>query len=153
MKTYIAVAAIVALLSVTPFRTTDISKLAPVEVVWLAEENGQILLMTDTEDVGRGADVMEALSDMRATSTGTIFLDTADYLIVEVGAEKFLDQVADILRPSCMLCQANQMPDLGEAADFFSVHKWDVTLRQWQNERIALPVFIEEERGFVWNAS
>lgn len=153
MKTYIAVAAIVALLSVTPFQATDISKLAPVEVVWLAEENGQILLVTDTEDVGRGANVMEALSDMKATAIGTIFLDTADYLIVETGAEKFLDQVADNLRPSCMLCQANQMPDLEEAADFFSVHKWDVTLRQWQNERMVLPVFIEEERRFVWDAS
>ena len=153
MKTYIAVVAILALLSVTPFQATDISKLAPVEVVWLAEENGQILLVTDTEDVGRGANVMEVLSDMKSTATGTIFLDTADYLIVEVGAEKFLDQVADILRPSCMLCQANQMPDLEEAADFFSVHKWDVTLRQWQNERIALPMFIEEERRFVWDVS
>ena len=153
MKMYIVVAAIVALLSVTPFKATDISKLAPVEVVWLAEEAGQILLVTDTEDVGRGADVMEALSNMRATSTGTIFLDTADYLIVETGAEKFLDQVAAVLRPSCMLCQANQMPNLKETAEFFSVHKWDVTLRQWQNERTELPLFIEEERRFVWDAS
>ena len=153
MKTYIAVAAIVALLIATPFRTTDISKLAPVEVVWLAEEDGQVLLVTDTEDVGRGADVMEALSNMKSTATGTIFLDTADYLIVEIGAEKFLNQVADVLRPSCMLCRVDQMPNLKEATAFFSVHKWDVTLRQWQNDRTELPLFIEEERRFAWDAS
>ena len=153
MKTYIAVAAIVALLCVTPFQSADISKLAPVEVVWLAEEDGQILLVTDTEDMGRGADVMEALSDMKATATGTIFLDTADYLIVEVGAEKFLDQAADVLRPSCMLCRADQMPDLKETAAFFSVHKWGVTLLQWQNNRTELPLFIEKERRFAWNES
>ena len=151
MKTYIAVVAIVALLIVTPFRGSDIAKLAPVEVVWLAEEEGQVLLVTDTDDIGRGADVMEALSDMRATSTGTIFLDTADYLIVESGAEKFLEQVAVVLRPSCMLCRAGQMPNLKEAAGFFSVHQWDVTLRQWQNERRELPLFIEEERRFTWD--
>ena len=153
MKLYIVVAVIVTLLSITPFRGTDIAKLAPAEVVWLAEEDGQVILMTDTEDVGRGVDVLEALADMKATATGTIFLDTADYLIVEKGSEKFLDQVADELRPSCMLCRANQMPDLKEAVTFFAVHKWDVTLRQWQNDRMSLPLFMEEERRFVWDES
>lgn len=153
MKFYIAVAAIVALLSITPFQGSDIARLAPVEVVWLAEEDGQVILMTDTEDVGRGADVLEALADMKATATGTIFLDTADYLIVEKDGEKYLDQVADVLRPSCMLCRATQMPDLKEAVAFFAVHKWNVTLRQWQNDRMSLPLFMEEERRFVWDES
>lgn len=141
----------VILLSASPFRGTDISKLAPVEVVWLAEERGQVLLMTDTEDVGKGADVWEALSDMKATAKGTIFLDTADYLIVETGAEEFLNQITDVLRPSCMVCRAKQVPDLKETAEFFSVHEPGVTLRQWQNDQMELPLLKEEERSFVWD--
>lgn len=139
------------LLSTIPFRGTDIAKLAPVEVVWLAEEGGQVLLMTDTEDVGKGADVTEALADMKASAKGTIFLDTADYLIVETGAEKFLNQITDVLRPSCMACRAKQIPDLKEAAAFFSVHEPDITLRQWQNDQMELPLLKEEERSFVWD--
>ena len=141
----------VILLSASPFRGTDISKLAPVEVVWMAEDGGQVLLMTDTGDAGRGADVREALADMKAAAKGTIFLDTADYLIVETGAEEFLDQIADVLRPSCMVCQAKQVPDLKEAAEFFSAHEPGVTLRQWQNDRMELPLLKEEERGLLWD--
>ncbi len=139
------------LLSASPFRGTDISKLVPVEVVWLAEDGGQVFLMTDTGDSGRGADVREALSDMKATAKGTIFLDTADYLIVEQDAEKFLNQITDVLRPSCMLCRAKHMPDLKEAAAFFSAHEPGVTLRQWRNDRKELPLLKEEERRFSWD--
>ena len=141
----------VILLSASPFRGTDISKLAPVEVVWLAEEDGQVLLMTDTEDVGKGTDVREALSDMKAAAKGTIFLDTADYLIVETGTEEFLNQITDVLRPSCMVCRAKQVPDLKEAAEFFSAHEPGITLRQWQNDQMELPLLKEEERSFVWD--
>lgn len=150
MKRWILYIAVVLLLTV-PFRGTDISKLAPVEVVWLAEESGQVLLMTDTGDTGKGADVQEALSDMKAAAKGTIFLDTADYLILQIGTEKFLNQVTDVLRPSCMVCRAKQVPDLKEAAAFFFAHEPGVTLRQWQNDQMELPLLREEGRGFLWN--
>lgn len=150
MKRWILYIALV-LLSAIPFQGTDISKLAPVEVVWLAEEDGQVLLMTDTEDVGQGADVAEALSDMKAAAKGTIFLDTADYLIVENGAEGFLNQITDVLRPSCMVCRTKQVPDLKEAAEFLLAHEPDVTLRQWQNDGRELPLLKEAERSFVWD--
>lgn len=151
MKRWILYIATAALLSATSFRGTDIAKLAPVEVVWLAEEDGQVLLMTDTEDVGRGADVQEALAEMKAAALGTVFLDTADYLIVETGAEKFLNQIAAALRPSCMVCRAKQVPDLKKAAEFLSAHEPDVTLRQWQNDGTELPLLEEEERSFAWD--
>ena len=142
----------VILLSASPFRGTDISKLAPVEVVWLAEEDGQVLLVTDTGDWGRGKDVREALSDMKAAAKGTIFLDTADYLIVQKDAEVFLDQIAEILRPSCMLCYAMRMPDLKAAGAFFDAHEPSVTLRQWRNEQTELPLLKEEGR-LMWDES
>ena len=151
MKRWVLYIAAVALLSTTSFRGTDIAKLAPVEVVWLAEEDGQVLLMTDTEDTGKGADVREALTDMKAAALGTVFLDTADYLIVETGAEKFLEQIAEVLRPSCMVCRAKQVPDLKKAAEFLSIHEPNVTLRQWQNDGRELPLLKEEKRSFVWN--
>lgn len=139
------------LLSASPFRGTDIAQLAPVEVVWLAEDDDQVFLMTDTGDWGRGKDVREALSALKASSPGTVFLDTADYLIVETNAEEFLNQVADILRPSCMLCRAGSMPDLQEAAAFLIAHESGVTLRQWQEERMKLPLLKEEERRLSWD--
>lgn len=152
MKRWILYIAVVLLLTI-PFRGTDISRLTPVEVVWLAEESGQVLLMTDTGDTGRGADVREALSDMKAAAKGTIFLDTADYLILEIGSEKFLNQITDVLRPSCMVCRAKQVPDLKEAAAFFSAHEPGVTLRLWQNDQRELPLLREEGKGLLWDES
>jgi len=43
------------------------------------------------------------------------------------------------------------VPDLKKAAQFLSVHEPDVTLRQWQNDSVKLPVLKEEERSFVWD--
>lgn len=152
MKRWIVYIAVVILFATTPFRGTDIAKLAPVEVVWLTEKGGQVYLETDTGDTGRGANVREALEDMKAAAPGSIFLETADYLIVEQGREVLLEQTYDVLRPSCMVCTAEKMPDMEAVAAFLAAHEPQTTLRQWQVESQRLSVLKEQEGRFEWIA-
>ncbi len=150
---YAVVFAAVSAMGALPFHGTDIGELAPVETVWLSEKNGQVLLNTDTGDFGRGEDARSALEDMKSAAPGTVFLETADYLVVQSGQEHLLSQMYEILRPSCMVCRAEKMPDLEVATAFLSVHEPEVTLRRWRNDRENLPVLTEESGRYVWRES
>lgn len=153
MKRWLVYILALVLLAAFPFSGTDVGKLAPVEVVWLAEQNGQIYLQTDTGDVGRGEDVRSALQNMTATAYGTIFLDTADYLIVKHGQEELLQQVYDVLRPSCMVCSAAKMPDMESVASFLAAHEPPVTLRLHRIGQNELPMLAGQEGRYEWIAS
>ena len=133
------------------FRGTDIAKLAPVEVVWLSERDGQVSLKTDMGDFGVGEDMQAALEDMKASASGTVFLDTADYLIVEQGREELLEQAYTFLRPSCMICVAEKMPDLEVAAEYLSAHEPELTLREYRVDKGEIPELVEQEGRFAWN--
>ena len=150
MKRWLVYLAVLVLCGTSANRGTDIGELAPVEVVWLTENAGQVCLKTDTGDIGRGEDVPSALCNMKATASGNILLETADYLIVELGKEDLLSQVYDLLRPSCKVCVARSMPDLEKVAVFFTAHEPEVTLRQYQVEQSILPVLGEQEGRFAW---
>ena len=123
-----------------PFQGTDVAKLAPVESVWLSSIDDMVYMETDTGDVGIGKDVPAALEDMKKKAYGTIFIETADYLIVEQGKEELLNQTFSVFRPSCMVCVSVEKPDLVSIAAFLSTHESNVTLRLLQAERTALPV-------------
>lgn len=147
---YIVGFAAVSIFGVSPFHGTDIAQLAPVEVVWLTESGGRVYLETDTGDMGWGENVQAALMDMKAVAPGSVFLETADYLIVQKGSEALLEQVYNVLRPSCMVCVAEKMPDMEAAAAFFAAHEPEVTLRQQQNGIMDLRELKEQNGRFEW---
>ena len=141
-----------AIFGTTSSHGTDIAKLAPVGVVWLSHSDEEVRLETDTGDMGGGENVKAALNDMKETTSGTIFLDTADYLIVEQGSEALLEQVYSLLRPSCMICVAEKMPDLESVGEYLSAHEPELTLRQYRVEKGNIPELVELDGRFALNA-
>ena len=141
---------IVILLSSTSFRGTDIAKLAPVEVVWLSENDGEVYLETDTGDSGKGENVHAAYNNMKASAPGMIFLETADYLILQNGDEYLITQTYELLRPTCTICSAQRIPDLDAAVKFLSSHKSGLVLRQYRVQQGALPALEERDGRFFW---
>jgi len=146
---YLLILAAVSFEGAYSFTGTDVAKLAPVEVVWLEERDGVLYLQTDTKDFGTGTDVQSALADMKASASGTVFLDTADFLLIKEGNESLIEQMYAILRPTCMLCVAAQMPDMEAVAEFLTAHEPNVTLRQFQNGKMTLPILQEIEGRFT----
>ena len=144
---YIILYMAVGILDLPAFQDTDIAMLSPVQVVWAEITQGSVCLVTDGDDVGTGATVIEALEDMKATAAGTVFLDTADYLIVKGGSEELLEQVAGVLRPSCKVCVADAMPKLKAAAEYLSVHEPSVKLKDYKEKR--LPFLLERAGRLV----
>ena len=141
---------ILVLVASASFRGTDIAKLAPVEVVWLSESAGEVYLETDTGDSGKGNSVAAAYSNMKASAHRSIFLETADYLILQNGDEHLIAETFDLLRPSCMICTAQRIPDMESVASFLSAHKPNLVLRQYLVQQEVLPMLEEKDGRFYW---
>ena len=101
---------------------------------------------------GRGESVAAALENMRASTPGYIFLETADYLIIQRGSQALLQQAYTVLRPSCMVCMAEEIPDMQNVARFLEIHESSVTLRENRVEKGRLPLLKERNGRFEWSA-
>ena len=137
---YLSIFAAAILAGAFSLQGTDVARLAPVEAAWLTQQAQTVCIVTDTGDVGYGRSVQEALQDMKASASGTIFLETADYLIVEQGREELLEQVYEIFRPACQVCVCHDMPRMQDVAGFLSAHEPTTTLRQLRNVDMPIPL-------------
>lgn len=128
-----------------PKNTVELGKLKPVEAILLYIEEGQIVIETDTEDMGRGETVSEALNNLRETTAGIVFLDTADYLLVCDGAQEYISQVARYVKETVLVCEAARTIDLQKSAPFLAVHRPKMQLKKW-SEAVQMEV-LEEQNG------
>ena len=125
--------AAVGILSRLPHPSRDISKLEPVQAVYLYIENGELHIETDTGDRGSGLTLTEATDDLKGNSDSEIFLETAEFLIlapdVPIASDFF-----DHLRPGCRVCFTWQTPDLPAAAQYLSLHTPKTTLSDLRSQ-------------------
>lgn len=91
---------IIILACLAPVQRLDIAKLQPIEAVAVRKEANEIILLTDTEDTGKGKTVPEALQNLKDTTPAVIYLDTAEYLLVASGAEGAGEDLKFYLKPS-----------------------------------------------------
>ncbi len=138
---------VLALLSKTPFAGSDVALLKPVEVLRVTGEDGQIRVETDTGDFGTGSDLSAAFADLKATTAGDVFLDTADYLILSSDTVPLLPELAEYLRPGCGVCVELGRTDTENAAAFLAAHPLAVTLRDCRAENPKLPLLLTGEEG------
>lgn len=123
------IAALAALLVLPrlPHPARDVSRLLPVQTVYLYIEEGLLRIETDTGDSGSGADLTEAAESLRSNASGEIFLDTAEFLILHPDVPVTEEFYAH-LRPGCRIVYTTERPDLAEATQYLAVHKPAKTL-------------------------
>lgn len=122
-----AVLAAVGVLSRLPHPARDISRLDPVQVVYLYMEEGRLHMETDTGDHGSGPDLSSAAGQMKAEADAELFLDTAEYLILSPEVPVTSDFFR-LLRPGCRVCIVEGTPDLAAAAQYLAIHTPETTL-------------------------
>lgn len=133
---------------------TDIEKLKPAQVVWVDEAAGLVSIRTDLGHFGYGRDLASAVADMEQTAAGSIFLDTAEYLLIHPAALNRLEELTQLLRSSCAVCLSNGEADLTEVAEYLAVHKPAVTLRDLRKGERSLPIlYLKEGRMYLANPS
>lgn len=102
---------------------TDIGSLRPVELVQLTEQNGILILKTDTGDLGWGLTLSQAVAKLKETTPGQIYLDTADYLLLEEGTEQYLPQLRNYLKKGTRMAYTIEGLDLMDTAAYLRVHR------------------------------
>lgn len=118
---------------------TDVGELKPVELLYIRySDTGTVRVETDTGDLGEGENLEDALSDLKATANGNIFLDTADYLVMNQNAVALMPQLWEILRPAIQVCLGTEAEE--GTVEFLSAHKPGVTLNNIRAGGAALPV-------------
>ena len=146
MKRWIAYFGVLAAaLALEPSSGTDIAKLQPVQAVYLYIEDGALIIQTDTGDVGRGRNLDGAFADLKQTTAGTVFLDTADYLIVTETTAELIPGLYDDLRPACIICIGETKIDLEMAVGYLTAHEPKSTLKDHRAGQTELPRLRTEE--------
>lgn len=137
--------AVIPVLSFGGLGGEDVGKLSPVQVVKISPEKEGLRIVTDEGQCGWGRDVASAVEKMKATSSASVFLDTADYLLLEPGTEAWLPKLQQYLRPSCSVCYVSATVDPSEAATYLRFHQPNLTLAQYEAGQRELPTLIYNE--------
>ena len=131
MKRVICYCLILAFLWFVPVKGQSIADLEPIQAIWVCREENSVALQTDTEDAGEGESVSEAMAMMQKKSTGIIYPDTAQYLLVSENAEELIPQMRAYLKGKVKVCLW-EGGDLPEAVKYIQAHKIGVPLKKWQ---------------------
>ena len=103
MKKWMFLAAVliaVAVLSRRPHPARDVAKLEPIQTLYVYINGTELSIETDTGAKGTGKTLTEAAADMKANASGEIFLDTAEFLLLDPNAE-ITEEFHTLLRPTC----------------------------------------------------
>lgn len=131
MKRFLIYAAAIVALMWAPIESADIGQLHPVEVVLIYREENTVVIATDTGDVGKGDNGILALENLKATTSGNIYLDTAAYLLITEGMEDVIQELRPAFKRSVQVCMAEKGVDPAAAAKFLPVHATLPKLRTW----------------------
>ena len=119
----------VAILSHRPHPARDVAKLEPVQVVYVYSNGGNLCIETDTGARGTGKTLTEAADHMKASASGEIFLETAEFLLLAPMIQ-VTEEFHTLLRPTCMVTRAETMPDLQVVSDYLTIHTPPITLSE-----------------------
>lgn len=119
-----------------PIEGTDVGKLQPVSVVQLYRDGESVIIETDTGDSGVGGSVEAAFNNLEETTAGVIFLDTADFLLLDSNAAEVIGALETYLKPSIRICLVEEKIDPGQAAQYLAVHRPGVQLKNYKGQEM-----------------
>lgn len=128
MMLCIAAIAITGFAGLLPFFGTDVGKLHPVEVLVVTAKGDGITVETDTGLHGAGITVEAAIENLRLTSAGEIFLDTANYLLLSGESVHLLNGFSGFLRPACQVYVYSGDGKWDNVAKYLESHPSNVTI-------------------------
>lgn len=145
MKRIIFCCILLAAAVMVPIKKIDISDLEPIQIVRMDRQEGSIILETDTGDVGKGENVQAALNQLKKVSSGIVYLDTAEYLVVTDYAKAYIGHIKPFLKNGVRVCLWNGTEKIKDAAKYMKAHKNGVRIKNWSMETVlpSLPDMIE----------
>lgn len=140
MKRWVAAALLLAAAAVLPrlsHPAADVGELEPVAAARISQTPEGVIIRTDTGGEGFGENLQFAVEDLRCRSVRVVFLDSANFLLLENLSEEVWAQLGDYFRPGCYVCRVESEMDLAAAAQYFAVNPPEQTLaRLWAEKTL-----------------
>ena len=139
MKKWLYLAAVLiaaAILSRLPHPAVDIARLDPVRAIYLYTDGAAMTIETDSGDTGTGADLEAAYAALRTNANREIFLDTAEFLILDPDVS-ITEPFYELLRPTTQMVFSNEKPDLKTISDYLTIHPPEITLAKLRTQHSA----------------
>lgn len=124
-----AVLIAVAVFSRRPHPARDVSKLEPIQTLYVYRNGAELAVETDTGAKGTGKNLTEAAAAMKANASAELFLDTAEFLLLHP-AVPITEEFHTLLRPTCKVTITTTAPDLQTVSAYLSVHTPPMTLSE-----------------------
>ena len=125
----------------------EIGKLIPVEAVAVRQDGEWIRIQIDTGDYGVGYTVEEAYMDLRETAIGTVYLDTAKWLVLDRQTVNMIKGINGYLKRDVRVCINENADNLEEIAVYLNAHKPTVSIRHMETG-ISPQVLEKESDGY-----
>lgn len=139
MKRILIYILLFAFVLLVPVERLDIADLRPVQTVAVTFTDKECCIVTDTGDLGVGENAFSALEDLKRTTAGIIYLDTADYLLVGEGAQEQARMLKIHMADSVRVYQLLGTPDLEKVSAYLQIHGSGVRISHWE-PGVKLPV-------------
>ena len=123
---------ILGLLFFAPLERLDVAKLLPVKAVAVYMQNDQVVMETDMAYIGRGDTALSALADLKERTPAVVYLDTAEYLLVDQAAVTQVDLLRQELKPSVKVCLCQAAGRVQETVKYLEIHSNLPKLSQWK---------------------
>lgn len=133
MKTLCCVILIFALLAASgrlPFAGHETQELNPIQTLVADFDGDQVEITADSGQSGVGDTWDEAVADLKNSSVGKAFLETAEKLVVCGATLKDLASVAasNVLRPAAEVFAGIELEDVEQVADYLKTKLSNVTV-------------------------
>ena len=149
MKRWIAILTAAWIMVLFSEAGTRLERLKPVELLYLTGQGNVLTLRTDTGDLGRGQTLSQAIEDLTVSSTGHVFLETTEKIIVTEKTLWTLPELQQIVRPATQVCLGAGRIDPKQAAEYLSAHAPEMTLGAFCRKEGRLPI-LRGEKGRYW---
>lgn len=130
----IAIFAILAAFGLLPFENHDAAELTPVETLAANFDTSGVTLTGDGGQHGAGATWEQAVADLKNSTKGVAFLQTAKKIVLSGNLSEALQTVAqaDELRPAAELFQIDVAGDVKALGEYLQTRNSPVTLQELQ---------------------
>ena len=150
MKRLLIYLLILGVVVAAPVKPLEAGKLRPVQAVSIYKEGESVVIETDTKDRGIGDTAEIALQDMRQTSLGIIYLDTAKYLLFTEDAMDAADALRAQFRKTIRVCLEANPVKLDEVTRYLDAHGGLPALKCWKTgEKLPILSTCEDSYKFL----
>ena len=106
-----------------PLHRVNVGNLLPVEAVAVYKAGDRVVLETDTDHMGKGRTLQEALADLKENVSAVIYLDTTTYLLISENALDQIESLRKVLKPSVKVSVCNAKGSVKDTVQYLKIHQ------------------------------